>query len=76
MESRLQNLPQIIYESDAETNSDKVNDHKKEQRLLLFTSNQYPALGLRNWRSPLNPAFIGTWVKIERVTTFCCWWNF
>ncbi|QLE27192.1 hypothetical protein FDP11_16705 [Vibrio parahaemolyticus] len=74
MESRLQNLSQIIYESDAETNRDKVNDHKKEQRLLLFTSNQYPALGLRNRRSPLNPAFIGTWGKIERMTTFCCWW--
>ncbi|EKM24599.1 hypothetical protein VCHENC03_1029 [Vibrio sp. HENC-03] len=38
MKSRLQNLPQMIYESEPETNSHKGLSNKKEQRLLLFKS--------------------------------------
>ncbi|EKM15055.1 hypothetical protein VCHENC02_3440 [Vibrio harveyi] len=34
----MQNLPQIIYESGSETNSQQGLSNKKEQRLLLFMS--------------------------------------
>ncbi len=37
MESRLQNLLQMIYETGLETNSHKGYGNKKEQRLLLFS---------------------------------------
>lgn len=52
MKSRLQNLLQIIYESDSETNSHAVMVIKKEQRLLLFRSRLLSLLAITvlEWR--------------------------